>query len=404
MRVGIYLGDFSPDVGGGYTFQDEVFRAFLKVSAHSAHQFVVMGTAKQLISYVRSIPHSLKCKVIVIRVGNFNKYLETLKNYSPLLRKLLPKGPIERAAKDTDLDFLWFVAGGPHEAPDIPYIATVWDLQHRLTPWFPEMSANGNWDAREAAHKRFLQRASFIITGTKVGQCELNLCYQVAESRVKILPHPTPTFTHVDIQASDILIRLKISEPYLLYPAQFWPHKNHANLIHALAILRDVHSMKIPLVLVGSEKGNIAYIKSMVQDLKLSEQVHFAGFVSQSELVDLYRGASMLAYTSFCGPENLPPLEAFSLGCPVLAADVPGSQEQLGNAALFFNPADPADLANKVKELFVDTDLRSRLIGRGVLRARSWTAENFGLGILGLCDEFSAIRRCWANSEKLMKI
>jgi ribosomal protein L36 len=64
MRVGIYLGDFSPDVGGGYTFQDDVFRAFVKVALESSHQFVVMGTSEHLSEYVGSIREGADCKIV----------------------------------------------------------------------------------------------------------------------------------------------------------------------------------------------------------------------------------------------------------------------------------------------------------------------------------------------------
>jgi glycosyltransferase involved in cell wall biosynthesis len=398
MRVGIYLGDFSPDVGGGYTFQDDVFRAFVKVALGSGHQFVVMGTSEHLSEYVGSIRDGADCKIVQVSPSIFAEKVEALKNYSPLLRKFLPKGAIERVANQEGLDFLWYVGGGAYEATDTPYVATVWDIQHRLTPWFPEMSVNGTWDAREMSYRRFLQRASYIITGTEVGKSELKLCYEVGENRIKVLPHPTPAFTSKNAEPTGIQARLSLSEPYLLYPAQFWPHKNHANLLQAIAILRDEHRLTLPLVFAGSEKGNIAYAKKIVRDLDLRDQVHFAGFVSQAELVDLYRGALALVYASFCGPENLPPLEAFSLGCPVLAADVPGSAEQLRDAALFFDPANPADLAKKILDLAVNEALRSDLVARGTARAKAWTAQDYCVGVLNVLDEFSAIRQCWPRS------
>ena len=109
----------------------------------------------------------------------------------------------------------------------------------------------------------------------------------------------------------------------------------------------------------------------------------------------------MLVYASFCGPENLPPLEAFALGCPVAAAEVPGSKEQLKSAAVFFNPADSEDIANIIQRLHSDTALRAELMARGFTRAKSWTAQEFSQGMLALFDDFATTRRCWPNGATL---
>lgn len=403
MRIGIYLGDFTPDVGGGFTFQDDVFRAFVKIAAQSSHHFVVMGTADNLREYVKTVSGAGNFQTARVVVTSINQQVEALKTYSSFMRRVLPGGPIERVAEKLGLDCLWYVGGGAYEATDIPYVATVWDLQHRMTPWFPEMSAGGTWDARECSYRRFLQRASYVVTGTEVGRIEISLCYGVTEDRMRVLPHPTPAFAleRGTPNARSSHQRIKITGPYLLYTAQFWPHKNHINLLHALAILRDKHGLPLSLILAGSEKGNIEHVKETVKNLKLTDQVFFTGFVTQAELVDLYRGASMLVYASFCGPENLPPLEAFALGCPVAAAEVPGSKEQLQSAAIFFNPADPADMANIIQRLHSDTVLRSELIARGLGRAGSWTAQEFSQGVLALFDDFANIRRCWSNGVTL---
>lgn len=400
MRIGIFLGDFNPDVGGGFTFQDDLFRAFAKISEQSAHQFVVLGSATNLQDYVTSVSDANNLQAAHISVSWVDTRLEALKTYSPLLRKLLRRlGPIERTANELDLDCLWYVGGGAYESTDIPYIATVWDLQHQLTPWFPEMSAKGTWDARELSYRRFLQRASYVITGTAVGRDEIRLCYQVPSERICLLPHPTPGFALAGGvgRETGITKRLSLPAAYLLYPAQFWPHKNHINLLHALKILRSRHGLTVPLVLAGSEKGNTSYVKQVAATLSLDQQIFFTGFVTQDELVDLYCGASMLVYASLCGPENLPPLEAFALSCPVAAAEVPGAGEQLGNAALFFKPTDPEDIAEKIMILYTDHELRTHLQKLGLQRAKEWTAQDFARGMLEIFDQFSIIRRCWPS-------
>jgi glycosyltransferase involved in cell wall biosynthesis len=113
------------------------------------------------------------------------------------------------------------------------------------------------------------------------------------------------------------------------------------------------------------------------------------------DLVALYQHAHALTYLSFFGPENLPPLEAFALGCPVVAAAVPGAREQLGDAALLVPPTESARVAEAVRRL-EDAALREELIERGRTRAEALTAESFVRGVLAFFDEFEQVRKCWA--------
>jgi glycosyltransferase involved in cell wall biosynthesis len=114
-------------------------------------------------------------------------------------------------------------------------------------------------------------------------------------------------------------------------------------------------------------------------------------------LISLYRKAFALTYVTFFGPENLPPLEAFALGCPVIASNVEGAQEQLGDAAVLVDPKDPREIAFAVKALHDDVIWRQTLIQRGLKRAGRFTGEDFVNGILSVLDDFELVRRCWTN-------
>jgi glycosyltransferase involved in cell wall biosynthesis len=184
---------------------------------------------------------------------------------------------------------------------------------------------------------------------------------------------------------------------YLLYPAQFWPHKNHANLIHAITILRDRHKLKFSLVLVGTDKGNKNYITKLASEFEIGNQILFLGFVPRQDLIALYENALALTYVTFFGPENLPPLEAFALGCPVIASNVSGSEEQLGDAALMIDPKSPQQIAIAIKEINENRELRNTLIQRGKIRALKWTSDDFVREMFPFFNEFESIARCWVD-------
>jgi glycosyltransferase involved in cell wall biosynthesis len=394
MKVGVFLEDFSPDVGGGYTIQEDIFRALVELIDETNHSFVLFcrrpESFRSFLTTPRleavAFPGNLGKRVFARAQSGLNSLIENRKRQTRL----------EQLCKESGVDFMWFV-GAEAVQIDLPYMAIVWDLQHRLQPWFPEVSAGGTWRQRETFYGEYLRRATYIIAGTDAGRLEIERFYQVTSNRIKILPHPTPAFT-LNAKPSDVDSLLKkygLRSNYLFYPAQFWSHKNHVNLLLAAATLKQEYQMDLPVVFVGSNKGNEEYVRNFAAQLNPSIDVSFLGFVPSDDLVALYRGAFALAYVTFFGPENLPPLEAFALGCPVIASDVSGAREQLGEAALFVDPRDPAEIAAKIKTLHDNDSLRRTLILQGRTRAERWTAREFVRGVFDALDEFGQVRRCW---------
>jgi glycosyltransferase involved in cell wall biosynthesis len=127
------------------------------------------------------------------------------------------------------------------------------------------------------------------------------------------------------------------------------------------------------------------------------DQILFPGFVSRQDLIALYRHAVALVYPTYFGPENLPPLEAFALGCPVIASDIPGHAEQFGTAAVLVDPRRPDLWAEEINRLRGDSLLRDSRITLGRERAARFTSDDFARNLLKLMDEFATYRSCWSE-------
>jgi glycosyltransferase involved in cell wall biosynthesis len=395
MRVAVVLEDFSPDVGGGYTIQADIFKSLLDLAGESRHHFVAFCRRPKELRVESNSP----IEAVAFPGGTMVRLASRVsRDLSRFQRNGTRQTRLEQVARDNQIDFMWFV-GAEAIQVDLPYCAIVWDLQHRLQPWFPEVSSHGQWNHREAFYSSFLRRAALIITGTNAGSAEVEKFYGVPSERIKILPHPTPRFAlnPQSVADSDVLSRYGLSPGYLFYPAQFWPHKNHANLLRAVADLRDQHELAFEVVLVGSDKGNQQHVRELANQLGLGRQVHFLGFVSQQDLAVLYQNAFALTYQSFFGPENLPPLEAFALGCPVIAANVAGAVEQLGDAAILVDPKNFQEIARAIRTLHNDRRLLAELVRRGRERASARTADQFVRGVFSFLDDFENIRHCWAG-------
>jgi glycosyltransferase involved in cell wall biosynthesis len=147
---------------------------------------------------------------------------------------------------------------------------------------------------------------------------------------------------------------------FFFYPAQFWAHKNHVNLINAF----ERFVVKYPnfkLVLTGSDKGNLEYVKRLVEEKGLMEYVVFPGFVPQEYINTFYTNAAALTMVSYFGPTNMPPLEAMELGCMVIASNLAGHREQMGDSAIYVDPLDVLSIEVAMEEV---------LKNRGTIRKR----------------------------------
>jgi glycosyltransferase involved in cell wall biosynthesis len=396
----------SPTVGGAWTLATALTSS-LKTT-RTEHEYVFLDQILQpddlsdgqgTLSH-HILPHvlrqSYRASVRIARKIPLQRFYGKLR-----LRKTYTER-LEETIDQYRIDIVWFLASTAIPPP-VPFIATVLDLEHRKQPYFPEVSITGwTWEERERSYRAVLPRASFIITGTQVGKKEIVHYYGVNPDNVKVVPFPVPPreARETPLDSDVLLEKYRMSKDFLLYPAQFWPHKNHINLLKALSIIRYRHGLKLNLALTGSDKGNRQHIQEKIRELELSDQVFDLGFVSRRELNALYEGALALVFPSFFGPDNIPPLEAFALQCPVLASRIAGAEEQLNGAALLFDPTNPVDIADKILALRSDQALRKKLTTEGRQIAQSRSPERYIARIDEIVTGFAAIRECWSRDYR----
>lgn len=405
MRVGIFLQNIqSPERGGSYTFQDSIIQALLK--AKSKHELVVFHkgpsfqqtAASETLSFVSLDRYQRSSwrdylPGPVLRMGRgIRKVGGFIAGFPPPDRS----PALRRAARDQEVSMMWFPTPGFIET-GLPYITTVWDLGHRLIPMFPEVRRTGyKWESREEHYRTVLRKAAYVITGTETGKNQIRRYYQVDAERIRVNPFPTPSFAK---EATSIgSVPLDLPERFLFYPAQFWPHKNHVLILGALKELR-AQGIDIQVVFTGSDKGNLSYIKETAREKGIADLVRFPGFVSRDTLTYLYQNALALVFVTFLGPDNLPPLEAFALGCPVIASDIPGAGDQMGDAAIRIDPTSVSELTAAIRRIYESPDKRSVLEQRGRDRAAEWLPEDYVSRMFNLFDESFPYRRCWDPAD-----
>ncbi|MGH7655752.1 MAG: glycosyltransferase family 4 protein [Gemmatimonadaceae bacterium] len=267
-------------------------------------------------------------------------------------------------------------------------VVAIHDLQHRLQPEFPEVSADGEWARREYVFRNCIRSAAGILVDSDVGKEQLLQFYRPYGAKadgVHVLPFlPASTMPREVPAAARASVRERLHLPaeYIFYPAQFWPHKNHAKIIEALEQLKGNHGLTVPAVFCGSHadpvrEQHFAMLMDMAQRCGVADQIQVLGFVDDDDLAALYAGARALVMPTFFGPTNIPLLEAWALGCPVLTSDIAGVREQMGDAALLVDPRRVDLLADGIRRLWTDGALRTSLAQRGTERLSLYGPADF---------------------------
>ena len=167
---------------------------------------------------------------------------------------------------------------------------------------------------------------------------------------------------------------------FVFYPAQFWAHKNHLNLIKAIKIAEDKYNQKIPLVLVGNDKANSKNynkIMNLAKDLNLQDRIFHLGYVKDEEIVALYKKTMVLVFASVGGPTNIPIVESMFLGTPVICPNLFAMPEQVGDAGVLFDPFNPEDMAEKIVKVWTDESLRKQMVDKGYEKIKDFNFESY---------------------------
>jgi glycosyltransferase involved in cell wall biosynthesis len=259
--------------------------------------------------------------------------------------------PVRRELELDRLDAIHFplsVMLPPVDRP--PAATTVLDIQHEF---LPEFFSRAELAYRRAVYGWTVRRSRIVITISEHARQTLIERLGLAPERVRAI------HLAVDHERFSPAAAPESREPFLVYPANRWPHKNHARLFEAFALVRRSRP-ELRLVLTGAGHDGEP----------LPEGVETRGFVSPDELVDLYRRASALVFPSLYEGFGQPPLEAMACGCPVAASNTTSLPEVCGDAAAYFDPLSPEDIARAVEEVL---NQPTPYVQRGLERARGFT-------------------------------
>ncbi|HBM15440.1 MAG TPA: hypothetical protein DD381_03720 [Lentisphaeria bacterium] len=404
MKVGIWIEEIPKTTGGGYSYHDALINLIDKYEFSSEIEIVFLFEKKLL--FTSFIKNYLQIKYpIYLRLGflfmipfTFLFSGKTRRTLNKFVKKVTLDRYLLNMLHLNSINIIYY----PHQRycrlDNYPFIASNWDIGHLSCYGFPEFIIKGEFEYRDYWYNQEIYKAQAIFVESATGKNELLKFSRLREDKIKIIHLHSGNYIEGNKSKTKLYDRLEPFK-YFFYPAQFWPHKNHYNLLLAFKIINS----KFPdykLVLTGADKGNLSYIKETIETLNLDSNVIYLGFVENGMINELYKNATALVMPTFLGPTNMPLLEARGLNCPVLCSDLNGHREQLGDGALYFDMKNQYEIASCMEQI-IDNEFRINLLKKAEIEMQnspfkhSTAIKEFEKAIL----DINQYRRCWKNNN-----
>ena len=250
--------------------------------------------------------------------------------------------------------------------PSVPVVSIIHDLQYR---YYPQFFTEEDRRSRERNFRETSRLANKLVCVSEYVRKTVIENSNIEPDRAITILHQLfhrlkkPSTQDVD----SILERLGLGgNEFLLYPANFWAHKNHRMLITAFAMFRARHpESNLRLVCTGALENEKNVLQEAVCRMGQKDWIILPGFVTEEEFTAIFASCLALVFPSLYEGFGMPVLEAMALEKPVICSNVTSLPEVAGDAALYVDPRKPREIANAIERIATDKDLRERLVDRG---------------------------------------
>lgn len=288
---------------------------------------------------------------------------------------------------------IWFSTA--HAIPVLP-VTTRALMVHDLLPLhFPELFKGSYAKSVSLALKFSIKRAEILLANSEDTKRDIISMFNVPARKVHVTPlgpgNVVAPKKPEEVPESDIQ-RLGIRfARYVLTLSSIGPRKNIPRLVHAMSILTSKPEYAdIGLVIGGAAEYKAGEVNDAVIQHKMQGHVLFPGYIPDSALPSLFARAELFVYPSLNEGFGLPVLEAMLLGAPCCTSARGALTEVGGDAALYFDPEQPQDIAACMHEVLRSEEMRSQMVSRGFEQAKNFTWQRTASATLAAFREVPA--------------
>jgi len=235
-----------------------------------------------------------------------------------------------------------------------------------------------------------IKKAKAIFVPSEYVKEDIAKSYKVRRTKITVVHEAASTA----LKRSKVeLAELGINKPFLLYVGNAYPHKNLERLILAFGELVTKYMLDYQLVIAGRKDDFHQQLEEEVQKSGLAQRVVFTDFVTDAQLVGLYKNAATYVFPSLSEGFGLPGLEAMSYGVPVISSNATCLPEVLGDAAIYFKPKSVGSIAKTISQVLADKELQAKMIKKGYAQVKKYNWRKTAKITLEVYEKTLAQRR-----------
>lgn len=317
-----------------------------------------------------------------LKAANFTRLVTDIPHFSVAEQTKLPK-----ILADTRPDLVHFLNfNHPVFYHASPFITTIHDLTMNFFPVGRQKNP-----VRRLAYNYVMTHAATAadasIVPTKTVQEDVVSHLPVKADKVRVIYEGAPEVAGpIARPTKEDLAHLGIGKPYILFVSQWRPHKGLGILIEAFAEIRKKHNVQ--LVVTGKANPQFPEIPAAIEASPVRSDIVTPGFVDDEVLETLYAGTQLFIFPSWYEGFGLPPLEAMARNVPVASSNASVMPEILADAAAYFDPRNPSDVAKVISDLLANEDKRRRLVAKGKEQVKKYSWKKMAEETLALYREF----------------
>lgn len=232
----------------------------------------------------------------------------------------------------------------------------------------------------------FIKIADKVISVSENTKKDMIKLFKVPENKIYVTYESYPEYYTKPgrgEKSDEVLNKFGIKKNFILFVGMIEPRKNVLSLLKAFYLVDDY--IDLDLVVVGKKGWYYSDVEEFMEIIKgesLNNKIFFTGYVSEPELKYFYQSAYIFAYPSYYEGFGLPPLQAMACSIPVITSDVSSLPEVVGEAAIKIDPSNIQDIADAIKDIYRNSDLRNKLKAAGAVQALKFSLENFALNTI----------------------
>lgn len=252
----------------------------------------------------------------------------------------------------------------------VPSVVSIFDLSYLK---YPELFKKRDLYQLKLWGKFSINRAKAVITISKFSKNAIMDEYKIASEKVKVIYPGVKQESrrmNKELSINELQKKYGIGKNFVLFVGTLQPRKNIAKLVEAISKIKDVE-----LLVVGKKGWQYEEILNSPKKYAVGNRVKFLEFVPDEDLAILYKQAVCFVLPSLYEGFGLPVLEAMKNGCPVIVSNTSSLPEAGGDAALYIDPNDASDIAQKIEKLLSDKNLRQEMIDKGYEQVKKFSWE-----------------------------